>query len=132
MQNEISGREIARNRKARIDSLAVHENLIMIPAKPGADGPIPQSDQVLDKCGLLKVRPAARIRLSGNRKDECRRSARRKSRRIGDDITEIFVQKGVVRLDSEFPFVAPVIDGNRALEVAFAKPASSRPNRKDR
>ena len=72
-------------------------------------------DQILHKCGLLEVRA---ICLESERE----RRTGIKWRRIGNDVAEIFVQKYIVGLDSEFPFVPPMIDGTDALEISLAKP----------
>ena len=40
---------------------------------------------------------------------------------IGDDVTEILVQKYVVRLDSKLKFVPAAIDGCDAFEISFTK-----------
>ena len=60
MQHKAGGREIARNREPRVHCLPVQQQLIVVPAEPGADGPISQVDQILHKRGLLKVRAIRR------------------------------------------------------------------------
>ena len=37
-------------------------------------------------------------------------------------ISEILIQKNIVGLQSDFPFVAAVNGGKRAFEISFAKP----------
>src|SRR5580658_934199 len=100
MQNEIGGWEVARNRKARVHSVAVEQKLIVIPTKAGADGPIAEANEILHVSGLLEIRMISRER-------ESERSARIELARIhGDirnDVVEILVQKSIVGLDARFP-----------------------------
>src|ERR1700683_416660 len=101
MQYKIGRRKIARNRKARVHRLPIQDELIMVPAKPGADCPTSQPDQILHKSRLLQVRAI-------RQKAESRRRAGIKLRWVRNSVSEILVQKNIVGLDSEFPFVLAV------------------------
>jgi len=52
--------EIARDRKARADGVLIHDELIVIPAQSGVDGPVAEVDEVLKKGRLFEVRAAGR------------------------------------------------------------------------
>src|SRR6202050_347030 len=104
MQYKIGRRKIARNRKARVHRLPIQDELIMVPAKPGADGPISQPDQILHESRLLQVRAI-------RQKAESRRSAGIKLGGICNSVSEILVRENIVGLDAEFPFVLAVNGG---------------------
>ncbi len=55
MQDQIGGREITGDGKAGIDGLAIQQELIVVPAKAGVDGPIAEAKQILNKSGLLEI-----------------------------------------------------------------------------
>src|ERR1700683_240921 len=115
MQYKIGRRKKARKQKAWVPRLPIQDELIMVPAKPGADCPISQPDQILHKSRLLQVRAI-------RQKAESRRSAGIKLGGICNSVSEILVQENIVGLDSEFPFVPAVNRGDGALEIPFAKP----------
>src|SRR5580700_3233154 len=98
--------------------VAVQQELIVIPAESGADGPVAKADQILHERGLLEVRAISR-------ESECERSARielaRIHRDIGNDVVETLVQESVVRFHARFPFMAPVMNGDAAFEISFAE-----------
>ena len=68
-----------------------------------------------DECGLFEVRAI-------RQKSKSKGRARIILRGIGDRVPEILVQEHIVRLRAELPFVVPVVDGNRTLEISLAKP----------
>src|SRR5208282_4403882 len=68
----------------------------------------------MHECGLLEVWPICD-------KAEVNRSVRVKLGWIGNVVAEVFVQKGVVRLEPELPFVPAMIDGCGSPEVRFAE-----------
>src|ERR1700722_15522363 len=115
MQYEAGGREIARNRNTRVHCLPVQYELIMVPAEPDVDRPISEADQILHKRRLFQIRT---IRCETERGG----GARIELSRVGDDVVEVFVQKGVVRLHAKLEFVAPMIYRSGPLEISFAEP----------
>ena len=57
---------------------------------------------------------------AGGKETERRGCARIKLSRVGDDVPEILIQKGIVRLDAKL--VAAMIYSDGFLEISFAKP----------
>ena len=59
VHDQIRFRKEPRDRKARADGVLVDEELIVVPAETGVDGPISQADQILNVGRLLEIRTAA-------------------------------------------------------------------------
>src|SRR5277367_1779765 len=55
MQHQTGGWEKASDRQTRLDGLFVQDELIVIPAKAGVNGPISEADQILGEGGLFKA-----------------------------------------------------------------------------
>src|ERR1700679_2435782 len=115
MEDQVRGRKIAGNGKAGLQGLLVEQELLMVPAQAGADGPVFEPQLVLNECGLFEVGALGRegkggwssiIELCG----------------VCDDVAEILMQEGVVCFDADLPFVPSSVPGETCLDVAFAKP----------
>src|SRR5580704_347808 len=115
MHQQVGGREITRNREAWIQGLPVYQELIVVPAKPGADRPILQADQILDEGGLFEVGAVA-YEAKGLRRLWIKLAW------IGNDVAKVFVEKCVVRFESDLPFVMAMVEGHGPFEISFAKP----------
>src|SRR5579862_1844470 len=87
----------------------------MVPAKSGADRPVSQTDAVLHEYGLLQIRTIS-LESKGTRRIVVELAW------IGDDVIKILIQKGVVGLGSELPFMPAMIDGRSPFEICLAKP----------
>ena len=114
VQDELSGREVAGDGEARLNAWSVEKELIVIPAKAGGDGRVVEVDRVLEEGGLFKVGTSggegegwggAGIELCG----------------VGDEVAEVFAEKGVVGVDAGFPLVFGAVEGGGEVEVGFAK-----------
>ena len=114
MQDEVRGREVARDGEARVCGIAVQDELVMIPAEADVDGQVLEADLVLHEHGLLEIGAVGDEREIGG-------SLGIKLSGVGDVVAEIFVEKDVVGFEAEFPLVAATGDGPRSLEVGFAK-----------
>ena len=86
----------------------------MIPAEAGADGEFAEADFVLDEGGLLEIGLVAGEGV-GLRRVGIEVVG------IGDEVVELFVEESVVGLDADFDFVALLVDGDGAFEIALAE-----------
>src|SRR5215472_9274120 len=86
----------------------------MIPAHPEAGCPVSQADQILNKCRLLERRATSS-------KPKRRRGVGIKIGSIGDHIAELLVQKRIIRLHADLPFLPTMVYGYRPLEIHFPK-----------
>ena len=127
MGDQSEGRKIARNGEAGIHRLLVDDELVMVPAQPGIDRPIAQSNQVLHKRRLLQVRPLALARI-GPWEAERQGRVVVKLRGVGDDVIEILVQESIVRFDADLPFIPAVVDREHSLEIQLVKPVVLKQN----
>ena len=84
----------------------------MIPTNTRIHRPVAESNLILYIYGLLKVRAVAR-------KGEGQGSARIELRVIGDEKTEILMQKRVVRFHSCLDFLPAMADGNAGFEISL-------------
>src|SRR5271167_510374 len=84
----------------------------MVPAQSRAYGPLPQVDHVFHERRLFQI-----WTIVG--KTQSWRGIRIELIGIGDEMVELLMQKGVVRLDSGFELLIVVVPGIRSLEVAF-------------
>ena len=48
-----------RDGKPRADGVLIEEQLVVVPAQAGIEGPVAEVDQILDEGGLFEVRTAA-------------------------------------------------------------------------
>src|SRR5277367_356597 len=78
-------------------------------------------NQVLDKCGLLQIRTLALAWISA-REAERQRRIGIELRRVSDQVSEILVQKRVVRFNADFPLVPAVSNRDRSLEISLVEP----------
>ena len=114
MQHEIGRMEIARDSQARTHRILVDQQLIVVPAKTGADGPFAKADEILHESGLLEVRAISGEVIGGRR-------AGIELREVRDHIAELLAKKRGIRLDARFPLLIAVMDRNRAFEIALTK-----------
>src|SRR5271156_4433212 len=103
-----------RNAQPRTYGVLIHEQLIVIPSHPGADCPVAQTDLVLHKRALLKVRLAAQETERGWR-------AGIKLREVRNHIAEVLVKKGRIGFNPSLPFLSAVMNRNASLEISLAK-----------
>ena len=108
MEDDVEAGDVVADAEARADGVLIDEELVVIPAKAGADGPFAETDFVLDEGGLLEVGLVAGegvglrrvgIELGG----------------VGDEVVEALVEKGGVGLDADFDFVAASCERRRCL-----------------
>src|ERR1035441_6544550 len=114
MDQELTLGEVARNSQARTNCILVDDELVVVPANACTDGPITETDQVLNESGLLQVRPIAH-------KAEPSRRTRVELRGVGDYVGKVLVQEDVVRFDTGLPLLIAVMNGNRSFEVSLRK-----------
>ena len=100
----------------------------MVPSQARADRPAAQANEVLRESRLLKIGTAARAKVGWPWKIEYDRRSRIETRRIGNRAGEVFVQKHIVRFDSDLPFVHAAMNGYIAFEVFFAEPVALKRN----
>ena len=74
-------------------------------------------DEILNKSGLLEIRPVA---------GECERRRRAGIKRIeriagagGNDVAEVLVQKKIVGFQARLPFLTAVVDRDCAVEISL-------------
>jgi len=121
-RSERSGslREIARDRKARADGVLIHDELIVIPAQSGVDGPVAEVDEVLKKGRLFEVRAAAgEGESSGRTRIEWVVGIGRRIWVGGDEVAEVFVKEKIVGLDAGLPFLMSVVNGDGGIEISL-------------
>ena len=114
MENDVEARDVVADTEARADGILIEQQLVVIPAKAGADGPFTKSNLILDESGLLKIRFVSSeivclgrvgIELSG----------------IGDEVVEALVKEGGIGFDADLDVVAALVNGDGAFEIAFAE-----------
>jgi hypothetical protein len=91
----------------------IDDELVVVPANACTDGPITETDQVLNESGLLQVRPIAH-------KAEPGRRTRVELRGVSDYVGEVFVQEEVVRFDTGLPLLIAVMNGEFPASVRDA------------
>src|SRR5271157_5719883 len=114
VDQQLTAGEVARNSQARADHVLIDDELVVVPADACTDGPIAQTNQVLDERRLFEVRPIAN-------KAEGSWRAGIELRGIGDYVSEALVQKDVVRFHTGLPLLVAAMNGNRSLEVSLGK-----------
>ena len=97
----------------------------MIPTKADASRPFPETNQVLNECGLLEVGPVP---------DEMKRKrcSRIKLRGISNCVSEMLMQEDVVLFYAGLPFLAAMMDGNGSSKIALCKVIALKSNDRSR
>src|ERR1700730_2200969 len=117
MDDQIGRWKIAGGRKARTDGVLIHDQLVVIPAKAGVDGPLAEMNQILEKARLFEIGTIA-----GEGKAWWSAGSKGIIGIVGagnDDVAEMFVKKNIVGLKAGLPFVAAVMDGNSGFNVSL-------------
>src|ERR1700728_5287987 len=115
MEDQVRKRKREKRKKAGLQGVLVEQELVMVPAQAGADGPVFEPQLVLNECGLFEVGALGREGKGGW-------SSIIELRGVCDDVAEILMQEGVVCFDADLPFVPSSVPGETCLDVAFTKP----------
>ena len=86
MQDSGGRGKVARERETRAYRLPIEKELVVVPAKSSAHGPIAETNQILDEGRLFEVR-------AGSKEPEGRGCAGIELCSIGDDPAEILMQE---------------------------------------
>src|SRR5579863_2907938 len=86
MKNQIRRMKITRRPQARAKGALVQQQLIVIPAQPSGNRPLPNANEILNESGLLDV-------WTSIGEVESRRRARVESSKVGDQIAKALTQK---------------------------------------
>src|ERR1700689_4747190 len=113
-----------RDGKPRTDSALIEQQLVMVPAQAGINGPVAVMNEVFNKGCLFEVRTSA-DESQGGRGIAAERVTRARNwiRNLtgGNDVAVVFVQKEIVEFEAGFPFVMAVVYRDRSIEVPLVE-----------
>ena len=99
----------------------IHQQTVTVPSQPGAEREIALPDQVLNECRLFPVLPAIG-KPKGGRSIAIENTQRTDAEGC-DAVSEVLMDRAENRIASGFPFVCPVVPGDRGSPVRFAEAA---------